>query len=75
MSYSNANIRIILIREKALSMIETHTRYIDIYIIHMVYIVCVTLRERERERERGCGLEREALFCMCEETVECMSRL
>mgnify|MGYP007009100373 CR=1 FL=1 len=51
-SYSNANIRIILIHEKALSMIETHTRYIDIYIIHMVYIVCVTLRERERERER-----------------------
>ena len=43
-------------------MIETHTRYIDIYIIHMVYIVCVTLRERfnkrERERERVWSRER-----------------
>ena len=68
MPYSYANIHIILIREKALSMIETHTRHIDIYINYVIL-------ERERERERERGLEREALFCMCEETVECMSRL
>ena len=60
-------------------MIEIHTRYIDILYIHMVYmvyIVCVCEGERERERESVCDLEREALFCMCEETViECISRL
>ena len=40
--------------------------------IHRVYIarasVCVCVRERERERECVCGVERETLFCMCEET-------
>ena len=40
-------------------------------IYRMVYIHSVC----ERERERVCDLEREALFCMCEETVvEFMSR-
>ena len=57
-SYSNANIRIILIHEKALSMIETHTRYIDIYINYNTYgvhSVCDSERERERvwSRERS----------------------
>ena len=59
-------------------MIEIHTRYIDIYTygVYGVHSVCVCEGERERERESVCGLEREALFCMCEETVvECISRL
>ena len=57
-------------------MIEIHKRNIDIIVYtYGVHSVCVCVCDRERERVCVCGLEREALFCMCEETVvEYMSR-